>query len=325
MAWRWRALLLLTGLAGVAAPAAAEDQQGAASRLGQPGLPGIPAVTPSGLVLTGSIETLYDTNVIRTSTLVGAGGHRDDFRYSPAASFTYGRSGGLLSLSVAGLVGHDFFQYNTRLDRNRYLGGGTITYHRGTSCQVTVSGNYASRQNGIRGAGAETIDPSGNPADDVGAVIDNVQTSSLYGVNAGCGSPTGRLSFGLGYNHSSLANGASIRRFADSDSDTYSGNVGIGILRPGQLSLVGSYSTIGYPNRFAGVPGFLIPPQLLNAGVHTYRIGVSFSRPIGTRLSGSIGASFLHADPSGGQAPYSSPAYNLGLAYTASERLSFGL
>ncbi len=316
--WRGSLPLLAAGLIAAAAPAAAE---GTAS--GLPPLPGLPGAVPNGLALTGSIETLYDSNVLRFARAVGPQAHRDDFRYSPAGSFTYGRSGGLLTLSVNGLIGHDFFQYNRYLDRNRYVGGGALTYRGGTSCQVTVTGNYTSRQNGIREAGA-AIDPT-NPVDDVGVVIDNVQTSTLYGANAGCGSPTGRLSFGGGYTHSELSNGAVTRRFADSNSDSFNGNIGLGILRPGQLSLVGSYTTIGYPGRFVGAPGFVVPPQLLNRGVKTYRIGVSFSRPIGTRLSGSIGASFLHADPGGVQQPYSSPAYNIGLNYVAGPRLTFSL
>ncbi len=296
----------------LAAPAAAE--------VGQPGLPGIGAAVLGGLSLTGSVDTLYDSNVTRGGT-----GHRDDFRYSPALSGTYGRSGGALSLSVDGLVGRDIFQYNRYLDRNRYVAGGILTYRRGSSCRLSVNTNYSRRQNGIRGAGAQIFDPAGNPVDDIGVVVDNVQTSLGYGANVGCGSPSGRLSFGGGYSHGSLSNDAPTRQFADSDSDIFSGNVGIGILRPGQLSLTGSYSTIGYPHRLAGFGGAFIPPQLLNAGVRTYRVGLSFSRPIGTRFSGSIGASFLHADPTGGQPPYSSPAYNVSVTYTASPRLSFNL
>ncbi len=310
------ASLLLLGTLQIATPAAAA--------VGQPGLPGIPAIRQDGLNLTGSFETLYDSNVVRSSGL-NMQGHRDDFRYSPAVSATYGRSGGALTLAVDALIGRDIFQYHDYLNSNRYVGGGSLTYRRGTSCQASINGNYSRRQNGIRSPGAEITDPSGLPVEDVGTVINNVQSSSVYGANLGCGSPAGRLSFGGGYSHSSLNNESATRRFLNSESDVFSGNVGIGILRPGQLSLVGSYSTISYPNRLAVIGGVVIPPQLINSGVHTYRIGLSFSRPIGTRLSGTIGASYLHADPTGGQQPYTSPAYNASLTYIASPRLRFEL
>ena len=297
----------------------------AAQTMSTPNLPGVAPTISDGLSLNASGEVLYDSNVLRTASLAVLTGttHRDDFRYSPEASATYGRSSGLIALSVNGSIGRDFFQYNRYLDRNRYLGGGLVTYHAGSSCQVSVNGNYASRQGGIREAGAAIIDPAGAPADDVGIVIDNVITTAVYGANAGCGSPTGRLTFGGGYTHSSISNGAALRKFGDSDSDTFMGNVGLGIFRPGQLSLNGSYSTIEYPNRIGGA--ILNGAPLVNSGVKTYRIGLSYSRPIGTKLSGSFGVAFLHSDPIGGQAAYNSPAYNLGLNYAPSQRLNFTL
>ena len=325
---RWRGIIgpVLVAAASCSLVAPASAQNGAPGSA-VPGLPGSAPAVEDGLSLNASGEVLYDSNILRSSEplLFNPSAHRDDFRYSPEVSGTYGRNSGRIALAVNGLVGRDFFQYNRYLDRNRYQGGGSLTYHSGSSCQVIVNGNYSSRQAGIRDAGAAVVDPSGAPADDVGAVIDNVLTSTLYGANAGCGSPTGRLTFGGGYSHSSLSNGAASRQFGNSDADTYTGNIGLGILRPGQLSLNGSYTTIDYPDRVASAPALGVPLALLSTGVKTYRVGVSFSRPIGTKLSGSIGISYLHSDPVGGQAAYNSPAYTLGVNYAASQRLTFAL
>ena len=309
----------MLGAWAIAGPAAAQLTPN-----GLPSLPGSPPAVENGLSLNASGEVLYDSNILRSSaaSVLAPTAHRDDFRYSPEVSATYGRDTGRLALALNGLVGRDFFQYNSYLDRNRYVGGGSLAYHSGSGCQVVVDGSYSSRQAGIREAGAAVIDPSGAPADDVGTVINNVLTSSVYGANAGCGSPSGRLSFGGGYVHSSLSNGAATRSFGDSDADTYSGNVGFGVFRPGQLSLNGSYTSIAYPHRGSLIVNGV---QEISTGVKTYRIGVSFARPIGTKLSGTIGVSYLHSDPVGGQAAYNSPAYTLGLNYTASPRLSFAL
>ena len=313
-----RRFLLVSLVVGATSAGAAVPGAGAGGR------PGAAGPVASGLDLNATAEVLYDSNQLRltpASAAAGGTGHRDDFRYSPALSGRYSRSTGRISLVANAAVGRDFFQYNRYLDRNHYLGGGTITYHVGPSCQTSVNGSFASRQGGVRGSNGVFDDPA-NP-DNIGTVIDNVQSTAVYGINAGCGSPSGRLSFGGGYTHSELSNGSRQRKFGDSISDTFTGNVGLGILRPGQLSLNGSYSTIGYPNR--KLLGGAIPAQLLNTVFRTYRIGVSFQRPIGTRLSGTIGASFLHTDPAGGQAAYNAPAYNLGLTYTASPRLNFNL
>ena len=52
---------------------------------------------------------------------------------------------------------------------------------------------------------------------------------------------------------------------------------------------------------------------------------MSFARPIGTKLSGQFGVSYLHSDPVGGFGAYSSPAYTLGLNYMLSQRVAFTL
>lgn len=281
-----------------------------------------------GLGFTASGEALYDSNLLRTAIVspLNPSARRDDFRYSPTLSATYGRSSGRINLSVNGSLGRDFFQYHRYLAKNRYSGGGTIDYRTGSGCHASVNGFVSQRQNGLRDNTAPLVDVNGLAPDDVGTLIDNVQTSAIYGVNVGCGSPTGKLTFDAGYTRSSSSNASAARRFGDSVSDSYNGSIGLGILRPGQVSLTGSYSTISYPNRALGVPaGVLLPGLLLDAGVKTYRVGISVSRPIGRKLSGSAGISFLHSEPGGVQSPYNAPAYNLGLDYNASTRLNFNL
>lgn len=317
---RERALTKVVGLliawsAAAAIPAVAQVASGAGG--------------PSGLHFEASGDVLYDSNELRSPKLNADGSSpaRDDVRYSPALSASYGRSTGRATLAVNGLVGYDFFQNNSYLNRNRYSGGGTLGYSAGGRCSASVNGTYSSRQNGISNLGVldPTLPPPEDvPPDDVGRLIDNRQIVGIYGVSANCGSGGGgRLSFGGSATHSGISNSAPTRRFADSNSDIFSGFVGIGVFRPGQLQLTGSYSTIGYPNRLM-IPGVMLPAGF-SSGVKTYRVGLNYTRPIGTKLSGSIGVAYLTGRPDNGQNAYTSPAYNIGLTYLPSDRLSFAL
>lgn len=284
-----------------------------------------PVVAAGGLSFNAVGEVLYDSNVLRA--LPAGQAHRDDFRYSPALSGQYVRALGRTQLDVNALVGYDFNQYNTYLNRNHFAAGGSLTARAGASCTVAATGNYSNRQNGIRSFGNAVPSPPGTgdlPPDDVGRLIDNRQIFVAYGGSANCGSPGGRLSFGGAANHSGVTNGAASRAFANSDSDVFSLFAGFGVFRPGSLQLNGSYSTIGYPNRLI-IPGVPVTARSLNSGVKTYRVGLTYSRPIGTKLTGSIGVSYLTARPGGNQSPYSSPAYNVSLAYAPSDRLSMSV
>lgn len=313
-------VLAITFAAGVAGAAPVDAATGA---------PGSAPAVANGLSLNAAGEVIYDSNQLRipsSGTLGTSQRKKDDFRYSPSLNAQYVRAVGRTTLIVNGLVGRDFYQNNKYLDRNRFSGGGSLSY-RTASCSATGNGSYSERQNGIRGFGNSVQalpDPSNPPPDDVGRLIDNRQISTTYGVNGSCGSPSGRLTFGGGAQHSELSNGAISRQFADSNSDVYSAFAGLGVFRPGQLQVNGSYSIIGYPNRLT-TPGVTPLPLGLNTGVKTYRVGVSFTRPIGTKLSGTIGGSYLTARPDGPQAPYSSPAYDISLSYTPGNRLSFVL
>ncbi len=294
-----------------------------------------PGASASGFAFGATAEVLYDSNQLRSG--ISSSGHTDDFRYSPAGSIRYGHLLGRGSISVNGTVGHDFFQYNKFLDRNRFGAGATLTAQAGARCSANAHGNYSNRQNGIGQFGNPALtstpvaaaDPAVPPIpddvtvpDDIGRLIDNRQISINYGLGATCGSPGGRLSFGGAASRSSLDNGSSLRSYANSNSNIYSLFVGLGVFRPGQLQVNGSYSTLSYPNNLV-VPGAPVVPLLRNTGVNSYNVGLRYSRPIGTKLTGSVGVSYLAARPSGGQQPYSAPGYNVSLSYRPGSRLNF--
>lgn len=283
------------------------------------------SATPSGLSfdITGSAR--YNSNELRlrNGEPTPPGEHKDDIRYSPAIGASYEHNLGRQSIDIHAQYGHDFYQNNSSLSRDRINAGGELTYRVGARCSGVANVGYSRRQNGGRdNFNAPTPDqplPT-DPADDVGRIRDNVQAFTSYGINANCGSAGGGLSFGGSARRSELRNAAELRKFADSNSDNYSLFAGVGLLRPGQLQIVGSYSTIDYPNReiIAGIP------VLAKNGVKTYRVGLNYSRPIGNRLSGSLGVAYLNATPQRGD-KYSAPAYNVSLSYTAGPRLSFDL
>lgn len=281
-----------------------------------------PALAADGLSVNATGSVFYDSNQLRASN--SGTGASDDIRYSPAASVVYGHRLGQGSISLNALAGYDFFQNNKSLDRNRFGAGGSLNTQIGARCTAAVNGNYANRQNGIYEISDLVLPPTTGdlPPDDIGRLVDNRQIFISYGANATCGSPGGRLSFGGGASHSSLDNGSAIRSFGNSRSNVYSLFAGLGLFRPGQLQVNGSYSTIDYPNSLI-LPGAAVSPVGRNTGVKTYRGGLTYTRPIGNKLTGSIGISYLTARPGGGQPPYSAPAYDVSLNYRPGTRLSF--
>ena len=310
-------LAVIGAAVGVSSPAAAAPGGGA-----------------TGLRLGATGEILYDSNQLRSGA--SPSGRRDDVRYSPSGSILYDRLLGRGSVSVNGTAGYDFFQNNSFLNRNRFGAGVNLTGQAGSRCSANVRANYSNRQNGVGSLGNSTLlTPSRGviapntipvtddliPPDDIGRLIDNRQIVVSYGINATCGAPGGRLSFGGGATHSSLDNGSPLRSFANSNSNVYSLFAGLGVFRPGQLQVNGSYSTISYPNNLI-VPGAPVFPRNFNTGVKTYQAGLTYSRPIGNKLVGSVGLSYLTARPGGGQQPYSAPAYNISLSYRPGSRLS---
>lgn len=302
---------------------------------------GFVASTPAfadGLSLTATGTVLYDSNILRS--LSSSGRSSDDVRYSPAGSAEYTRMLGFGTVGLTGLIGHDFFQNNSYLNRNRFGAGALLNTREGSRCSAGVNGNYTNRQNGIGSdnyrtgvpkTGTSTTPVSVDPTvpvtgdtlpDDVGRLIDNRQIFIVYGGHVSCGLPGGRASFGGAAVRSTLDNGSALRKFANSSSTVYSLFAGVGVLRPGQLQVNGSFSTIDYPNRLV-LPGSTISPVGFNTGVKTYRGGLTYSRPIGTKLSGSIGLSYIRSVPDGGRAPFSAPAYDISLSYHPAPRLSF--
>ncbi|MGI4878825.1 MAG: outer membrane beta-barrel protein [Janthinobacterium lividum] len=268
-------------------------------------------------------DIIYDNNVLRIpdSFNLRPGEKRDDVRYSPALSASYDRDLGRQAVFITLTGGKDFYQNNSYLNRSRFSGGAGVDYRVGVSCSGVVSGNFSSRQNGIRDFSDPSAEDPTSVDDDIGRLQNNRQVVGTYGATANCGRPGG-LTFGGSAQHTSLTNKSITRSFADSRDNSFSGFVGLASIGRGQLQVTGSYSTIEYPNRLVGVtPTFAGDDD----GLKTYRVGLNYSRPIGTRLTGSIGGSYLTAQPNGGQSSYSSPAYNVALTYTPGVRLTTSL
>ena len=120
VSWRRRTIAPLLGVViiGAAAPVSGQQVSSAAGA--------------RNFVVTATVDTLYDSNVIRGTQLnpLNPQAHTDDFRVSPSLYAVYNRSTGRLALTANGLVGYDFFRYNKYLNSNRYSGGGSSTWHR---------------------------------------------------------------------------------------------------------------------------------------------------------------------------------------------------
>jgi hypothetical protein len=263
------------------------------------------------LQLTGRVQ--YDSNVARESKAQAAlsGTRPDDIRYSAVLSVDGGMPIGRESAFLRGTVGYDVYQYNKDLKRARADLKGGVGGRLGP-CVASVNAGYLRAL--VESAPLTNIDNRN--------AVENVIS---YGASTSCplfGPIGGTFSVNRVEQSSSDA-----RTLVDHNTTSASAAVGYHSRGFGDFSVVGSYSTTNY-----GQPPTAVPSMLQVNGTEIYSIGLQYTRPISRRLTGVVGGSLFRLrrdDSSANQAltgeNTSGSAWNVGLAYHASQRLNFNL
>lgn len=280
---------------------ASSDPAAAQSALGGAGLTRAPTLPTLGRSITGQLifSATYDNNIAHAGGFVAAAKdlRPDDILYQPSADLDFVLPVGPAAVFLNGTAGYDFYQYNKVLQRERIDLVGGLSGHLGP-CTGGLTGGYAAHQS--------------DQADLPIGTTKNTQTTTSYGAQVSC--HEGRaLGENLSVQIADSTNDAP-RGVVDSKVSAVNGGISYTNKTVGSLSLTGGVSKVEYKS-----PDTLIPPP---PGFNSYDLGVSLSRPIGSRLDGmaSIYYSKIHSD-AGSVSDYSTWAGQGSLTYRVNPRL----
>lgn len=251
-------------------PPVVNDNDDAPLRAG-PNLPGLAGFPGRGLHLGLAVISRYETNISRS--VVAEGG----YRVRPQATAGYGLGMGRQGVFIEGSVGRDIF-YGTDFqpDRNRFQLGAGVDYQ-------------LSRCTGQTGASWRR---SLAFQSDAAAFGGFQQETTAFGLTASC-----RIGGALS------VNGSVVRTLVDTEAAsgnafnvnnwTYSAGLGFGSAAFGQISLGASQTDSQMPGRL-----ILTPQGVFEDGLRQRNVRLGYSRQLGSRINLSLGASYLHTEPS---------------------------
>lgn len=254
-------------------------------------------------IFVGNVLT-YDDNVFRAPDgVTRPNTRRSDWILEPTVSATYTRPIARGEISVHGLLSYRFYRHNSELNRENvdFGANGSTRLWR---CDVNGDVSFRRAQSDL----ADIVD---------GASVKNVENRLSFGAGVLCGDDLG-IRPGFEYSHEQATNGSSVREFSDYRVDTYTARIGYSRPTLGYLSIYGTISDGSYPNRDPLAIGLPAHDE-----VRSYSGGLSYSRKIGTRLSGSVSVGYMHVKPNDPTVPdHKGITYQGSLTYRGSDRIS---
>ena len=244
----------------------------------------ISPITGRGFRIGASMETYYDSNVLRLGKGFTPSGGRSkgDFRFTPSVEAAVGQPVGRQQLFIGAEIGRDFYaRYNER-DRNRYSIGGGAILKAGSACNGSITGDYRRRQALLSESSVSR---------------DNTQQTLDYGAVFDCAPSTG-IGFGGGVVRQETKNDNPNRQVQDSRETNYDAHLNFGASAIGTFSAGGTLSKFYYPKRslFVSNPGGGLPLSV-NDKLDLYSARLGFSRALGTALSVNTSVSYIKVKP----------------------------
>jgi len=259
-----------------------------------------------GFNITASATLSYDDNVFRTPDgVTRPGRHRSDTILTPSIGVGFAAPVGPVQLALEGDVGYLFHRRNPSLDRET-VDAALSAASRLMGCDVGVNSAFGRAQSDL--------------ADLLGDRDVNIENRFNAGANLLCGDDIG-LRPGISYNYTRVTNSAEIRKQSNYSANTYTASLGYSRPSFGLMSVYGSYRDGSYPNRRELGPGLGA-----NDRVRVYSTGLSYSRSIGSRLSGQGSIGYMKVKPRNDSAPdYSGLTYSGEIGFQGGDRISGSL
>ncbi|MGN7998717.1 outer membrane beta-barrel protein [Sphingomonas sp. 22176] len=259
-----------------------------------------PANTGRQIDVRASTMIEYNDNVVVSDPRIsGSSGGTDDVLAAPSLDVNIVLPRATGTTYLAGSIGYRFYKKYTRLNReNISLTGGAD--QRISSCLAHGEVGYQRRLSDL--SSIYVLDGPDS--------YNNTEESRRYSADIGCGGPYG-LRPTLGYSRTEVRNSQSSRKYADADTNTFTGQLGLQSPSLGTISLFGRYSDSIYVHR----------PTVAGAGrdgIQTYAAGVQLERNVSTRLNFTGSVNYTKVDPKlPGTDSFSGIGFDLSAIYNA--------
>ncbi len=248
--------------------------------------------------ITLELDVKSESNVARGSADRAAqrGLQRADQRATPSLSLTASRPIGPHRFSIDASLGYDFYRRNTRLNRERIEIEGVADLAL-SLCEVTLTPKISRKQSDL----ADITPLSGTGSE----TVRNVETIQDYSGRIACGRRIGLRPYADV--DRSIGNNSQIRRsLSDYRTSRYGGGLLYTSPAAGTVTLGYSHAANYYPNRILPTGG--------NDGYQIDSVDAKLERSIGSRLTGTIGASYVSLKPRrAGVASFNSVTWDIGL------------
>lgn len=258
------------------------------------------SVSARGLTADATVTGYYDDNAFRRSV-----NKESDFRIVPTLTARYDLPLGGQGLFVDGQVGYNLYMKNTRFNREWWNAGAGVNWALGGRCSGLAAVRYSERQSDFG---------------DLGVALDNVEKQQTYSLDASCAGPAG-IGLVAGISRQVTDNSLFVRDIGNLRATTYYGGLLYRSILLGDVTLRYMRDDRTFPNRF-----IFTGAGFERDGVKVDRVALAVSRPIGARLQGSAGLSYIWSKPDISiYDEFKGVGWNAALTYLVGPKLTLGI
>lgn len=241
----------------------------------------------------------YNDNVVLNDPRISQGGSRGDALAAPSIDVNIVLPRATGSVYLVGTVGYRFYKRYTNLNREAISLTGGADQRLGP-CVVHGEVSYQ----------RQLSDLSSIAVQDTTNAFNNTEQARNYTADVGCGAEYG-LRPAVSFTHTELRNSLAQRRYADADTNSVSGQLGLTSPSLGTVALFGRMSDSKYIHRVVPIVGG-------QDGIKSYAAGVQLERSVANRLNFRGSVNYTKVDPKlASTRSFSGIGFDLSAAYSA--------
>lgn len=259
---------------------------------------------PRGLSASATLLGIYEDNIFRTPDGFG-GDKKSGFRIVPSVVARYDLPVAGQGFYVDGGAGYNFYTRESSFNRGWWNVGAGVNWRLGSRCNGLLDASYSESQSDFS---------------DLGIAVDNLEKERSYSVSASCAGPAG-IGIVAGANYSKTNNSYFARELGNLRTYGYNAGLLYRSILVGDVTLQYMHEDRKYPNRL-----ILTPFGIERDGLKVDRVALGVTRPIGARLTGSAGVSYIWTNPDVSVYDnFKGMGWNAALDYIISPKLGVGI